>query len=63
MIFLEYRSITEPLYYREEGKLNDLSSDERLKQRQAVIKPLVGGFFLYPKNIKVSKKDKICDAV
>ena len=25
--------------YREENKLNDLSSDERLKQRQAVVKP------------------------
>lgn len=30
--------------YREEGKLKDLSSDERLKQRQAVIKPLVDAF-------------------
>ena len=33
--------------YREEGKLNDLSSEERLKQRQAVIKPLVDAFFAY----------------
>lgn len=31
--------------YREEGKLNDLSSEERLKQRQVVIKPLVDAFF------------------
>ena len=31
--------------YREEGKLNALSSDERIKQRQAVIKPLVDAFF------------------
>ena len=49
--------------YREEGKLNDLSSDERLKQRQAVIKPLVDAFFAYLKTINVSKKDKFGDAV
>ena len=49
--------------YREEGKLNALSSDERLKQRQAVIKPLVDAFFAYLKTIKVSKKDKFGDAV
>ena len=49
--------------YREEGKLNDLSSDERLKQRQAVIKPLVDAFFAYLKTINMSKKDKFGDAV
>ena len=49
--------------YREEGKLNDLSSDERLKQRQAVIQPLVDAFFAYLKTINVSKKDKFGDAV
>lgn len=49
--------------YREEGKLNDLSSDERLKQRQAVIKPLVDAFFAYLKTINASKKDKFGDAV
>ena len=49
--------------YREDGKLNDLSSDERLKQRQAVIKPLVDAFFAYLKTINVSKKDKFGDAV
>lgn len=49
--------------YREEGKLNDLSSDERLKQRQAVIKPLVDAFFAYLKTMNVSKKDKFGDAV
>lgn len=49
--------------YREEGKLNDLSSDERPKQRQAVIKPLVDAFFAYLKTINVSKKDKFGDAV
>ena len=49
--------------YREEGKLNDLSSEERLKQQQAVIKPLVDAFFAYLKTITVSKKDKFGDAV
>lgn len=49
--------------YREEGKLNDFSSDERLKQRQVVIRPLVDAFFAYLKTIKVSKKDKFGDAV
>ena len=49
--------------YLEEGKLNALSSDERLKQRQAVIKPLVDAFFAYLKTINVSKKDKFGDAV
>ena len=49
--------------YREEGKLNDLSSDERLKQRQVVIKPLVDAFFTYLKTINVSKKDKFGDAI
>lgn len=49
--------------YREEGKLNDLSSDERLKQRPAVIKPLADAFFAYLKTINVSKKDKFGDAV
>lgn len=49
--------------YREEGKLKDLSSDERLKQRQVVIRPLVDVFFAYLKTIKVSKKDKFGDAV
>jgi len=45
------------------GKLNDLSSDERLKQRQVVIKPLVDAFFTYLKTINVSKKDKFGDAI
>ncbi len=49
--------------YRDVGKLKDLSSDERLKQRQVVIRPLVDAFFAYLKTIKVSKKDKFGDAV
>ena len=49
--------------YREEGKLDNLSPDERLKQRQAVVRPLVDAFFSYLKTIKVSRKDKFGDAV
>lgn len=49
--------------YREEGKLDNLSPDERLKQRQAVVRPLVDAFFAHLKTIKVSRKDKFGDAV
>lgn len=35
--------------YREEGKLKDLTSEERLVQRQLVIKPLVDALFVYLK--------------
>lgn len=49
--------------YREEGKLKELPSDERLRQRQAVIKPLVDAFFAYLKTIKASPKDKFGEAV
>ena len=35
--------------YREEGKLKELSPEERLVQRQLVIKPLVDALFVYLK--------------
>lgn len=35
--------------YREEGKLKELHSKERLEQQQAIIKPLVDAFFVYLK--------------
>ncbi|WHH57921.1 IS66 family transposase [Petroclostridium sp. X23] len=35
--------------YREEGKLKDLTSEERLKQRQVIIKPMVDALFVYIK--------------
>lgn len=38
--------------YREEGKLNKLSSEERLMQRQLVIKPLVDVLFAYLKKME-----------
>ena len=49
--------------YREEGKLAELPSDERLKQRQVVVQPLVDAFFAYLKKLKVSSKDKFGGAV
>ena len=49
--------------YREEGKLNDLTSDKRLEQRQLVVKPLVDAFFVYLKKLNVSTKDKFGEAV
>lgn len=35
--------------YREEGKLKELAADERLEQRQLVVKPLVDALFVYLK--------------
>ena len=49
--------------YREEGKLKELSSEERLKQRQVVVQPLVDAFFAYLKKLNVSSKDKFGEAV
>ena len=49
--------------YREEGNLKKLSSEERLKQRQVVIKPLVDALFVYLKSHKdeVGKSTKLAD--
>lgn len=50
--------------YREEGKLKELHSKERLEQRQAIIKPLVDAFFVYLKQnqTEVSGSGKLHDA-
>lgn len=50
--------------YREEKKLKELSSSERLVQRQLVIRPLVDALFVYLKQHKdeVSNKGKLADA-
>ena len=49
--------------YREEGKLKDLLPDERLKQRQVIIKPLVDALFVYLKQNEpaVPKSGKLHD--
>ena len=50
--------------YREEGKLKDLTAEERLKQRQAVIQPLVDALFVYLKQNepKIQAKGKMREA-
>lgn len=50
--------------YREEGKLHALCPQERLQQRQLVVKPLVDALFVYLKSTKpdVSTKTKLGDA-
>ena len=50
--------------YREEGKLKELSSQERLQQRQLVVKPLADALFVYLKRTKqeISTKTKLSDA-
>ena len=50
--------------YREEGKLKDLSSEERLKQRQLIIKPLVDALFVYLKqhSSEIATKGKLSEA-
>lgn len=50
--------------YREEGKLSDFSTEDRLMQRQLVVKPLVDAFFAYLKQneAKVPKSGKTREA-
>lgn len=50
--------------YREEGKIQELSPEERLQQRQMVVKPLVDALFVYLKNTNrdVSVKTKLGEA-
>lgn len=50
--------------YREEGKLKELPSEERLKQRQLIVKPLVDALFVYLKqhNGGIAAKGKLSEA-
>ncbi len=50
--------------YREEGKLKDLAPEERLSQRQHMIKPLVDAFFSYLKQYEhqLANIEKLRDA-
>lgn len=50
--------------YREEEKLQDISAQERLQQRQLVVKPLVDALFVYLKNTQqdIAAKGKLADA-
>ena len=51
--------------YREENKLGELTPEERVEQRQAVVKPLVDAFFVYLKQHQneVPGSGKLHDAV
>ena len=50
--------------YREEGKLAELPAEERLAQRELVVKPLVDAFFAYTKQCtdRVPKSGKTKEA-
>lgn len=50
--------------YREESKLKELPSEERLKQRQLIVKPLVDALFVYLKqhNGGIAAKGKLSEA-
>ena len=50
--------------YREEGKLKELSPEDRLEQRQVIIKPLVDALFVYLKQHEheVPQSGKLHDA-
>ncbi len=50
--------------YREENKLKELSFDERQKQRDQIIRPLVDAFFVYlkSKQPELGNSDKLKDA-
>lgn len=47
--------------YREEGKFRDLSSEEQLKQRQVIIRPLVDALFVKQNEHEVAKNGKLRD--
>ena len=51
--------------YREEGKLRDLTAEERLRERQVVIKPLVDALFSYVKQhqVAIGGQGKLAQAV
>mgnify|MGYP000083311397 FL=1 len=51
--------------YREEEKLKDLTSEERLRQHQVVIKPLVDALFAYVKQhqVPVGTQRRLAEAV
>lgn len=50
--------------YREDGKLKEMTSEERLRIRQATVKPLVDALFVYLKQNegKIEQKGKLSEA-
>ena len=49
--------------YHEEGLLKDCSADERYKERQKIIKPLIDEFFAWLEPLRVSGKNKLAEAI
>ena len=49
--------------YHEEGLLKNCTSDERYKERQKIIKPLIDEFFAWLEILPVSGKNKLAEAI
>ena len=49
--------------YHEEGLLKNCTSDERYKERQKIIKPLIDEFFAWLEPLPVSGKNKLAEAI
>ena len=49
--------------YHEEGLLKNCSADERYKERQKIIKPLIDEFFAWLEPLPVSGKNKLAEAI
>ena len=49
--------------YHEEGLLKNCTSDERYKERQKIIKPLIDEFFAWLETLPVSGKNKLAEAI
>lgn len=49
--------------YHEEGMLKNCTSDERYKERQKIIKPLIDEFFAWLEPLPVSGRNKLAEAI
>ena len=49
--------------YHEEGLLKNCTADERYKERQKIIKPLIDEFFAWLEPLPVSGKNKLAEAI
>ena len=49
--------------YHEEGLLRNCTADERYKERQKIIKPLIDEFFAWLEPLPVSGKNKLAEAI
>ena len=49
--------------YHEEGLLKNCTADERYKERQKIIKPLINEFFAWLESLPVRGKNKLAEAI